>query len=144
MDQAVGQYAYRLESAGHGRGASALVALGNDKLMILERNNRGDGTGTQFDVYFRFSDADPCAASIHCPTGQTASCFLTANNATAARLTADYQLLPGVLQAYTATVNGDVSPVPEAQALTLMLRGLPAMGVAARRRRMKSGFTSPR
>ena len=103
-----------------------------------------NGTGTQFDVYFRFSDADPYAASIQCPAGQTASCFLTANNATAATLTADDQLLPGVLHAYTATVNGYVSPVPEAQASTLMLSGLLSMCAAARRRGMKSGFTSPR
>ena len=45
MGQAVGQYAYRLESAGQGRSVSALVALGNDKFMILERNNRGIGVG---------------------------------------------------------------------------------------------------
>ena len=225
--QAVGQYAYKLESAGQGRGISALVALGNDKFMILERNNRGvgvgatlasvdknvfmidlagatdvtgvnlpatgtfagavtkgaklidldadtlpalgnkspekweglaigpqlasgkylvlagtdndysvtqNGTGTQFDVYFRFSDADPYAGSIQCPAGQTVNCFLTASNTTAATLTADYQLLPGVLHAYTATVDGYVTPVPEPQAYLLMLTGLLAVGAAARRR----------
>jgi hypothetical protein len=42
---AVAQYAYRLESAGQGRGISALVALGDDKFWILERNNRGVGVG---------------------------------------------------------------------------------------------------
>ena len=226
--QAVGQYAYKLESASQGRGVSALVALGNDKFMILERNNRGigvgatlasadknvfmidlsgavdvtgvnlpatgtftgavikgakvidldantlpafgnkspekweglaigpqlangrylvlagtdndysvtqNGTGTQFDVYFRFSDADPYAASIQCPAGQIANCFLTANIATAATLTADYQLLPGVLHAYTASVDGYVSAVPEPQAYWLMLSGLLGVGVAAKRRR---------
>ncbi len=226
--QAVGQYAYRLESASQGRGISALVALGNDKFMILERNNRGigvgatlagadknvfmidlngaidvtgvnlpatgtftgavskgakvidldantllalgnkspekweglaigpqlangqylvlagtdndysvtqNGTGTQFDVYFRFTDADPNAASIQCPAGQTVNCFLTANNATAATLTAEYQLLPGVLHAYTATVDGYVSAVPQPHAYLLMLSGLLAVGVAAKRRR---------
>ena len=226
--QAVAQYAYRLESAGQGRGVSALVALDNDRFMILERNNRGIGvgatvaspdknvfmidlsgaadvtgvnlpatgtfagavtkgarlidldantlaalgnkspekweglaigpqlangqylvlagtdndysvtqnsTGTQFDVYFRFSDADPYAASIQCPAGQTVNCFLTANSATAATLTADYQLLPGVLHAYTATVDGYVSAVPEPQAWLLMMGGLLAVGAAARRPR---------
>ena len=225
--QAVGQYAYKLESSAQGRGISALVALGNDKFMILERNNRGigvgatlasadknvfmidlagatdvtgvnlpatgtlagavtkgaklidldadtlpalgnkspekweglaigpqlasgkylvlagtdndysvtqNGTGTQFDVYFRFSDADPYAGSIQCPAGQTVNCFLTASNTTAATLTADYQLLPGVLHAYTATVDGYVTPVPEPQAYLLMLTGLLAVGAAARRR----------
>jgi hypothetical protein len=43
--QSVGQYAYRLNSVSQGRGISALVALGNDKFLILERNNRGIGVG---------------------------------------------------------------------------------------------------
>ena len=42
---AVGQYAYKLESSGQGRGISAIVALGNDKFLVLERNNRGIGVG---------------------------------------------------------------------------------------------------
>ena len=94
-----------------------------------------NGTGTQFDAYFRFQDADPYAGSIQCPAGQTVNCFLTANNATAATLTADYQLLPGVLHAYTATVDGYVSAVPEPQAWLLMMSGLFAVGAAAKRRR---------
>ena len=56
-------------------------------------------TGEQFDVYFRFSDADPYATSIQCPLGQTTGCFSTADESPA-ELTDDYQLLPGVLQAY--------------------------------------------
>lgn len=43
--QAVGQYAYQLDSSGQGRGVSSLVALGNDKFLVLERNNRGVGVG---------------------------------------------------------------------------------------------------
>jgi hypothetical protein len=64
--------------------------------------------GGQFDVYFRFSDADPYATSIQCPLGATTGCFSTED------LTADddvdavfdlptdgsYKLLPGVLHAY--------------------------------------------
>lgn len=42
---AVAQYAYKLDSAKQGRGVSALVALGDDKFMVLERNNRGVGVG---------------------------------------------------------------------------------------------------
>ncbi len=42
---AVAQYGYKLESTGQGRGVSALVPLGNDKFMVLERNNRGVGVG---------------------------------------------------------------------------------------------------
>jgi hypothetical protein len=42
---AVGQFAYRMETSAQGRGTSALVALGNDKFLVLERNNRGIGIG---------------------------------------------------------------------------------------------------
>jgi hypothetical protein len=45
--QAVAQYAYRMETAGQGRGVSALVALGNDRFLVLERNNRGVGVGAE-------------------------------------------------------------------------------------------------
>lgn len=41
----VAQYAYRLESTGQGRGISAIVALGEDRFLVLERNNRGLGVG---------------------------------------------------------------------------------------------------
>ena len=41
--EAVAQYAYRLQSSSQGRGISAIVALGNDKFLVLERNNRGVG-----------------------------------------------------------------------------------------------------
>ena len=43
--QAVAQYAYKLDSTGQGRGLSGLVALGNDKFLVIERNNRGIGVG---------------------------------------------------------------------------------------------------
>ena len=95
------------------------------------------GTGTQYDVYFRFSDADPYASSIQCPIGQTTGCFLTSNNATSATLSAAYQLLPGVLHAYTANIAGYVSPVPEAGGLLMALSGLGFFGVMARRRSTK-------
>ena len=70
-----------------------------------------------------------------CPAGQTVNCFLTANSGTAATLGADFQLLPGVLHAYAATIDGYVSPVPEPQTALLMLSGLLSVGVAAKRRR---------
>lgn len=45
--EAVGQYAYRIDGAGpapaQGRGISAIVALDDDRFMVLERNNRGVG-----------------------------------------------------------------------------------------------------
>ena len=199
---AVAQYAYAMERADQGQGISALVSLGNDKFLVLERNNRGIGpgatlatadkvvfqidlagaldvsnvalptsgvftgavkkgakvmdlaantlpalgnkspekweglavgpqltngnyvmlvgtdndysvtqnaTGTQFDVYFRFTDADPFATSIQCPIGSTNTCFFTANNAPAT-LSSAYSLLPGVLAAFTAKITAYVSP----------------------------------
>lgn len=199
---AVAQYAYAMDRASQGQGISALVALGQDKFLVLERNNRGIGagatlatadkavyqidlsgavdvtnvtlpatgaftgavkkgakvmnlaantlsalgnkspekweglaigprlsngnyvvlagtdndysvtqnaTGTQFDVHFRFMDADPFATSIQCPIGSTSGCFFTASNAPVT-LTSDYGLVPGVLVAFTAKITAYVSP----------------------------------
>ncbi len=227
---AVAQYAYKLDVAAQGRGISGLIALGNDKFLILERNNRGvgvgatvspvdkavyqidltgatdissisitggalppgvttiakgakvldldantlaalggkspekweglaigpqlnngsyfllagtdndysvsqNGGGTQFDVWFDFSLADPYAASIQCPLGQTTGCFATAGGAPAT-LTPAHSLLPGVLHAYTADIDGYVAVVtPEPATMGLVAIGLAVLGVAARRRR---------
>ena len=229
---AVGQYAYQLDNNSQGRGISAIVALGNDKFLVLERNNRGVGvgatlatadkavyqidlagavdvssvalpagatfvgavtkgakvidldadtlaalggkspekweglaigprlangryvvlagtdndysvtqnsSGTQFDVYYRFTDADPYASSIQCPIGQTSGCFLTSSSSSAVTLSAEYQLLPGVLHAYTANVAGYVSPVPEPGSLALALAGVVGMVGWRRRSRLQAG-----
>lgn len=231
--EAVGQYAYTFETAAQGRGVSALVALGNDQFLVLERNNRGVGVGAtlagadkavyaidlagatdisttvlaggvlpagvvpvakgakvldldantlaalggrspekweglavgprladgrylilagtdndysvtqndagaQFDVWFDFSLPDPYAQSIQCPIGATTGCFLTANAAAPAVLTGAYQLLPGVLHAYAARLDGYVAPsvVPEPRSVVLAGAGLAlgAAGAAVRRR----------
>lgn len=79
-------------------GSYVLVA-GTDNDYSVTQNS----TGTQFDVYFRVADADPYATSIFCPLGQTSGCFLhdAAGTPTSdAVLTPEYQLIPGVLQAY--------------------------------------------
>ncbi len=232
--KAVAQYAYKLESIGQGRGISALVALGNDKFLVLERNNRGigagatlgspdknifqidlsnatdvsginlpatgnlpsgylaanksgklidldanslaalgnrapekmegfaigpqlangsymmlmgtdndfsvtqNGAGTQFDVYVRFTDTDPYATSIQCPIGMTAGCFSTFD-ASAMSLTSDYAMIPGVLQAYTADINGYVPVVtPEPESVVLVAGGLLALVAIARRNRARA------
>jgi hypothetical protein len=38
-----GQYAYKMEGSSQGRGISALVAINEHELLVLERNNRGLG-----------------------------------------------------------------------------------------------------
>lgn len=199
---AVAQYAYRMKRSGEGQGISALVALGNNKFLVLERNNRGIGTGatlatadkevyqidlagavdvtnitlpitdvfagavikgekvmdlatntltamgnkspekweglaigpqlangsyvvlvgtdndysvtqsssgTQYDVYFRFTDADPYATSIQCPIGIKANCFKTSDT-TPVTLTSEYALMPGILSAFTAKITNYVKP----------------------------------
>lgn len=72
-----------------------LMLAGTDNDYSVTQNAGGE----QFDVYFRFADADPYVSSIQCPLGQVTGCFLTTGGAPAA-LTTDYQLLPGVLHAY--------------------------------------------
>ena len=227
--EAVAQYAYKFESTGQGRGVSEIVALGNDKFLILERNNRGVGIGAdfatadknvfqidlsgatdissiilaggvlpagvipalksaqiidldattlaslgfkspekweglaigpkldngkylilagtdndfsvtqngsnvQFDVWLNFLDADPNGASIQCPIGLTTGCVFTSGGAATA-LTSAYSLLPGVLHAYSADINGYVSVVPEPSEVSLVMIGLGMLAVGARRRR---------
>lgn len=218
---AVAQYAYKMERSSQGQGISALVALGNDKFLVLERNNRSVGvdaaletadknvyridlagasdvsgidldsgtafaavsksaklidldadtlaalgnkspekweglavgpklangkylvlagtdndysvtqndSGVQFDAWFRMSDADPYATSIQCPAGTVLGC--------SGALTPDYTLLPGVLHAYTANIDGYTAPVPEPETYALMLAGLGLVSVMSRQRRRR-------
>ena len=48
--QAVAQYAYLMDRSGQGQGISSLVALGGDKFLVLERNNRGVGVGADLNT----------------------------------------------------------------------------------------------
>ena len=45
--KALAQYAYRMEGSSQGRGISALVALDDHELLVLERNNRGLGVDAE-------------------------------------------------------------------------------------------------
>jgi hypothetical protein len=101
------------------KGHNYLLLAGTDNDYSVTQNTGG----TQFDVYFRFTDADPFASSIQCPLGTTTGCFFTADLAAdddvddLIDLPADgsYALLPGVLHAYkvpTADLDDYVRPFP--------------------------------
>jgi hypothetical protein len=83
------------------RDGSYVVLAGTDNDYSVTQN----GSGTQFDVYFNLEAArkdpayDPYINSIQCPIGQKHNCFYTTGGAPA-RLTKDFELLPGVLHAY--------------------------------------------
>jgi hypothetical protein len=112
---------------------SFLLLAGNDNDYSVTQN----GSGTQFDVYFNFNDADPYAASIQCALDSTTNCTWTSNGSNAI-LTSDYRLLPGVLHAYkvsAADLGNTVTPVPEPETYALMLAGLGLVGFMARRRK---------
>jgi hypothetical protein len=111
---------------------SYLLLAGNDNDYSVTQN----GSGAQFDVYFNFNDADPYAGSIQCALDSTTDCTWTSDG-TAASLTGDYRMLPGVLHAYkvsAADLGSYTAPVPEPETYALLLAGLGLVGFAARRR----------
>jgi len=90
-------------------------------------------TSTQFDVYYRFTDADPFATSIQCPLGATTGCT---GPLTSVPTDGSYALLPGVLHAYKSSaidLNYTV-PVPEPGSYAMFLAGLALLGSVAKRR----------
>lgn len=112
---------------------SFLMLAGTDNDYSVTQN----GSNEQFDVYFRFSDADPYTTSILCPLGTTAGC---SGAATSVPGDGSYQLLPGVLHAYkvsAADLAGYTAPVPEPESWAMLMAGLGLIGFAARRRQAK-------
>ena len=101
---------------------SYLLLAGTDNDYSVTQN----GSNTQLDVWFNFSAADPYASSIQCPLDSTTGCVKTSDGS-AATWSANLQLLPGVLHAYTisaAELGGYTAPVPEPGTYALMLAGL--------------------
>jgi len=112
---------------------SYLLLAGTDNDYSVTQNSNGQ----QFDVYFRFTDADPFASSIQCPLGSTENCVFTSNSL-ATGLTGDYALLPGVLHAYkisAAELGNYVAPVPVPAAAWLFGGALTALAGVSRKRR---------
>jgi hypothetical protein len=87
---------------------SYLMLAGTDNDYSVTQNAGGE----QFDVYFRFTDADPFATSIQCPLGETTGCIGAADSVPS---DGSYRLLPGVLHAYkvpAADLATYIAPVP--------------------------------
>jgi hypothetical protein len=103
-----------------GSGRYVLLA-GTDNDYSVTQN----GSGTQFDLWMDFTAADPNAGGIQCPIGSVVNCFFP--NGDPAQLDSRYALLPGVLHAYTAALEGVVLPVSEPGSIALMLLGLAAL-----------------
>ena len=97
------------------------------------------GSSTQYDVYFRPGTTE----RVQCDIGGFANCVvMTPSGSLGAPVAAGfkgdgYQLIPGVLQAYTvsaADLVGYAAPVPEPGTYALLAAGLGLVGWQVRRR----------
>ena len=114
---------------------SYLLLAGTDNDYSVTQNAALGGA--QRDVWFDFSQADPYARSIQCPLDLTTGCIATTGGAAVA-WSSSYQLLPGVLHAYTvsaAELGNYIAPVPEPTTWALMLGGLAGLVAFKRRAR---------
>ena len=108
-----------------------MLLAGTDNDYSVTQNS----AGAQFDVYYRFSDADPSATANQCPLGTTAS---RTGAATSVPVDGSYRLLPGVLHAYTvsaAELGASTAPVPEPASWAMLAGGLAGLAALSRRRR---------
>ena len=86
-----------------------VMVSGTDNDYSVTQN----GSDQQFDVYFRFTDADPFAGSIQCPLGLFTGCFSTADLVADGHIDVmfdlandgSYKLLPAVLHAYRVSAD---------------------------------------
>jgi hypothetical protein len=116
-------------------GSFAIIA-GTDNDYSVTQN----ASNVQFDVYYNFAAATATSVpAIECPLDQTTGCVI-AGTTTAATLTADSKLLPGVLHAYK-TAPGDlagyVGPVPEPESYALLLVSVGLVSAVAARRKAR-------
>ncbi len=164
---AVAQYAYKMKGSSQGRGISALVAINDHEFLVLERNNRGLGSGAELtpqnkkvfkidltgaaDVGDIVLDNAFAGAAVTCDVGGFSNCLVMNPNGSlgavvAAGFTGEgFILIPGVLHAYKASaadLAGYAAPVPEPETYALLAAGLGLLGWHARCSR-RSGAKGP-
>ena len=106
-----------------------LILAGTDADYSVTQN----AGGTQFDVYYRFSDADPFATALQCPLDTLTGCTGPLSSVPG---DGSYKLLPGVLHAYKASaadLAGYITPVPVPAAVWLFGSAFGLLGLARRR-----------
>jgi hypothetical protein len=108
---------------------SYLILAGTDNDYSVTQNTGG----TQFDVYYRFSDVDPFTTALQCPLGTVTGCT---GPLSSVPTDGSYKLLPGVLHAYKASqadLATFVRPVPVPASVFLFGSALGLKGVMRRK-----------